>query len=302
MPTVRSVLCPVDFSEPSRQALTWASAIATRRGAELRVLAVVDPLLAQAAKTRFGSDLAGSETESALRDFVAATLPPGKAERAHPRLDVRVGEAAAAILQASGDDGTDLIVMGTHGLGGFRKLVLGSTTERVLRGTRRAVLAVPKGVAPAADVAQSPGVHLKRILMATDFREGSTAALQWAIELAGDLAVPIVFVHVVKPVAVAKEFRGLVEDVDEEHVAVAERELRNFAGRVTKVESRHVVSLGDAEDAIASLVTTHEAGLIVMGLTNDPDSRHGPGSIAYRVLRSAHVAVLVVPPQVNGAA
>ena len=32
MPTVRSILCPVDFSEHSRQALLWASAIAQYRG------------------------------------------------------------------------------------------------------------------------------------------------------------------------------------------------------------------------------------------------------------------------------
>ena len=48
MLTARSVLCPVDFSEESRQALQWASAIAQHRGGELTVLSVVEPLLAGA--------------------------------------------------------------------------------------------------------------------------------------------------------------------------------------------------------------------------------------------------------------
>jgi nucleotide-binding universal stress UspA family protein len=299
MLTIRSVLCPVDFSEQSREALAWAYAIANRSGATLHVLTAVDPLLAQAAKTRLGFDLARSETEPALRDFVNATLPAGPQQQAQVRLDVRVGDAAEAILQASSDEICDLIVMGTHGLGGLRKLLLGSTTERVLRSTEKAVLAVPKGIAPAADATVSPLAHLRRILIATDFREGSSAAVQWAIELAQDLAVPIVFVHVVKPVVVPTEYREVVDNVDEENVVLAERDLRTFAARVTTVQSERIVSLGDPEEAIASLATKHQAGLIVMGLTNEPGSKHGPGSTAYRVLRSAHLAVLVVPPSVR---
>lgn len=301
MLTIRSVLCPVDFSEHSREALTWAAAIADRRDAELRVLAVVEPLLAHAARTRLGSDLAGAQTTSALRDFVEATVPAAGARQSRRRLETKVGDAAEAILLSSNDESCDLVVMGTHGLGGVRKFVLGSTTERVLRKTKKAVLAVPKGVAPAAGADRAPAVHLKRILMATDFREGSSAALQWAIELAGDLAVPIVFAHVAKPVAVPTEFQDLVADLDEQNVVLAEHKLERFAAGVTTVESERIVSLGVPEDAIATLVATKDAGLIVMGLTNEPDSGHGPGSIAYRVLRSAHVAVLVVPPDAKRA-
>ena len=55
---VRSILCPVDFSEESRQALRWAAALARRTTARLTVLSAVDPLLAQAAKVRLGVDLA----------------------------------------------------------------------------------------------------------------------------------------------------------------------------------------------------------------------------------------------------
>jgi nucleotide-binding universal stress UspA family protein len=57
MLTVRSILCPVDFSEQSRQALLWASAVAQYREAELTVLSAVEPLLAQAAGIRLGVDL-----------------------------------------------------------------------------------------------------------------------------------------------------------------------------------------------------------------------------------------------------
>jgi nucleotide-binding universal stress UspA family protein len=57
-----------------------------------------------------------------------------------------------------------------------------------------------------------------------------------------------------------------------------------------------VVSIGRPADTIASLAVEHGAGLVVMGLAKPPDSEpRKPGSIAYRVLRVAHVAVAVVP-------
>jgi len=57
-----------------------------------------------------------------------------------------------------------------------------------------------------------------------------------------------------------------------------------------------VVSVGRPADTIASLAREYGAGLVVMGLANPEDSEpRNPGSIAYRVLRIAHVAVVVVP-------
>ena len=67
---------------------------------------------------------------------------------------------------------------------------------------------------------------------------------------------------------------------------------------MTALDSDCVVSLGRPADTIASLAVEYEADLVVMGLANPEDSEPlKPGSIAYRVLRIAHVAVVVVPPQ-----
>jgi nucleotide-binding universal stress UspA family protein len=70
---LRSILTAVDFSEHSRHALRWAGAVAARFRSRLTVISVVDPLLAEAARIRLDQDLAKTETETALREFVAAT-------------------------------------------------------------------------------------------------------------------------------------------------------------------------------------------------------------------------------------
>jgi universal stress protein A len=146
MLTVHSVLCPVDFSEQSRQALLWASAITQDRGGRLTVLSVVEPLLVEAARIRLGVDLVGTDVEPALRAFVEATLPESVREAARVRMEVTAGAPSEAILHTAREMKAGLIVMGMHGLGGIRKLILGSTTEQVLRRAEWPVLAVPPGV------------------------------------------------------------------------------------------------------------------------------------------------------------
>src|SRR5512138_3391983 len=124
MATFRSVLCGVDFSDHSRHALRWAAAFSARPGSRLIVVTAVDPLLAHAARSRFDLDLS-VDTGRTLSDFVAATLPPAYAWLPSIELKARIGDAPDVILRAARDAHADLIVLGTHGLGGIRKLLLG---------------------------------------------------------------------------------------------------------------------------------------------------------------------------------
>jgi nucleotide-binding universal stress UspA family protein len=293
MLTARSVLCPVDFSEQSRQALQWASAIAQHRGGELTVLSVVDPLLAQAAGIRLGVDLTRIEADPAMREFVEATLPERVRQALHIRMELAVGEPSDVILQTGRRLNPGLIVMGTHGRGGFRKLLFGSTTEQVLRQTQWPVLAVPGG----ADLdVEHPGVQLNKILLATDFRESAMAATEWAADLASDLDVPLVLAHVVEPVVVAPQWEALVDDFENENVGAGERMLAKMSASLRNTHTDSVVSIGHPDAAIASLAVERGAGLVVMGLADPGDSGpRKPGSIAYAVVRLAHLAVVVVP-------
>jgi nucleotide-binding universal stress UspA family protein len=302
MLTVRSILCPVDLSEQSRQALLWASTIARYRGGELTVLSVVEPLLAQAAGIRLGLDLTRTEAEPALREFVDATLPEGVRQASHVQMEVTVGDTSEAILQTARRLKAGLIVMGTHGLGGFRKLLLGSTTEQILRRTEWPVLAVPPG-AVSAPAVEHPGIQLRRILLATDFRESAMAAMQWAGDLASDINVPFVLAHVVEPVVVPSPWHALATDFEGDRVASAQRMLTRLSASFRDTHTECVASVGGRADTIASLAVEYGAGLVVMGLANAEDSEpRTPGSIAYRVLRVAHIAVVVVPhPAVQAA-
>ena len=287
---LHSILSPIDFSEQSRLALRWAGAFATRFNAQLTVASVVDPVLAEASRIRSGRDRVKAETEAALREFVAATWREGAP--AQTAFATTVGDAAADIRDMAEAHGAELIAMGTHGLGGLRKWLLGSTTERVLRRTRVPVLAVP----PSDESQAGAAGQVSHLLAATDFSDASVEALKVAAEGAREFAAAMTVAHVVEPLAVAAQWQALVADSTQVRVDSARARLRALAEVVCGTPCEDVVAIGETADAIAAIAADRRAQMIVMSLGGGAGALSPrPGSIAYRVLRLSPIPVLVVP-------
>jgi nucleotide-binding universal stress UspA family protein len=136
----QTILCAVDFSEHSGLALRYAAVQAERFGARLVVLNVADPLLVAGARSS-NTDLL-AETRTDLRKFVDTILEKGSLQRP-VQIAVESGEAAREILDVSHREEAGLIVVGSVGLTGYRKLIFGSTTGQLLKLTDVPVLVVP---------------------------------------------------------------------------------------------------------------------------------------------------------------
>ena len=297
MPTVRSVLCPVDFSEHSRRALAWARVLFP--DARLIVLHAVDPLLAEAAKIRLGIDLTLAETEPALRQFVDATSTAGTMPKWKVALRIRVGRPADVILEIASAEATDVIVMGTHGLGGVRKWIVGSTTEHVLRGTATPVLAIPASRHESTSQVEAPSASSPQlILAATDFSDAARRAIDCAFALARDFSAALLLFHVVEPISVPPWLSADMSGADEERMASARAQLQQLTTQCSaSTLCDTVITLGRPVDSIAEVAEHRHAGLIVMGVAGNSWFGARPGSIAYGVLSLASAPVLVVPPQ-----
>jgi len=139
--TFLTILCAVDFSVNSGDALRYAGVLAQRFRARLLVLNVADPLLVTAARTRMLDLIV--EIQKDLRKLVDVTLPGAGSWRPAPDIIVRTGEPGREILEVADREHVDLVAMGTYGMTGVRKLIFGSTTERVLRNADIPVLTVP---------------------------------------------------------------------------------------------------------------------------------------------------------------
>jgi universal stress protein A len=295
-PSLPSVLCPVDFSEPSRSALCYASAVADHFGVRLTLLAVDDPLLAA---TGLGLQPPLAETTRAeLTRFCRDTLPGWQSSPKKIEFRVTVGKPAPEILREANEQHADLIVMGAHGRGGVGKMVFGSTTERVLRETSVAVL-VPPDVMPPATSLSEIARHLNCILAPVDLTAASPHQIRVAGGLAEAISVPLVVGHVLEPTSLGYT-RGLaISRAEEKRRAEAEQSLASLTAAIAphvRVES--VVVAGDPSDRIVAMSESHQANLIVMGLHSSGPLGPRMGSVTYRVLRRTNALVLALPPHV----
>ena len=150
MSRLRTILHPTDFSPGSAAAFDYACDLARNADARLIVLHAFGPAVPIATEgVILSADL--DELRGLARRELDAIRPADPAVRVE-RV-VREGPTTPTILDAAAEFHADLIVMGTHGRTGFRRLILGSVTEEVLRKAPCPVLTVkvPAGHPAAAD-------------------------------------------------------------------------------------------------------------------------------------------------------
>ncbi len=136
------VLVPTDGSEAAAAAIDHALAIATQADARVHVVGVVDVTAAAGRPSVMApSDLLAqfeSEAETAVETVAAEVRDAGLDVETH----VRKGIPSQGLLEYAGERDVDLIAMGTHGRSGLDRVLLGSTTERLVRRAPVPVLAV----------------------------------------------------------------------------------------------------------------------------------------------------------------
>jgi nucleotide-binding universal stress UspA family protein len=137
-----SLLCPVDFSDDSQRALSIAIALARATGAHLTLVTVVDALLDAGAAAAGARATLEAQTQSELRTLLDRASD-GQGPAHPPAVSIRVGHPATEILAQVAESNADLVVMGMRGIGGAQKLLLGSTSARVLERSVVPVLVVP---------------------------------------------------------------------------------------------------------------------------------------------------------------
>jgi len=148
------ILVPLDGSEPSKHALEHAITIATKFGASLRLLAVVPQVVLPmfpdegfgVAPVTAAKDMARYQEK--MKELYEGVLKEAEAKlkKEHPDINVeatlREGRPSATIVELAEEDGVDLIVMGSRGVGGITGWILGSTSRRVVDSCTKPILIV----------------------------------------------------------------------------------------------------------------------------------------------------------------
>lgn len=284
MDLFRHVLVATDFSEPASWALASGAGIAQSMGAQLTLVAVVQPYrpgtLAQSSLT--GAPVETPflhEAETELKKLRDAHVPDGVGVRLEALVDL---SPAGALTDAAEEWGADLIVLGTRGQGGFRRLLLGSVAEQVVRHAPCPVLTL--GRAAFADSARQNG-----IAVAVELTEGDDPALDAAESLADAFGVPLTAVHVV---------------TDESARTEAEKRLAGLRKIRQRPELRcEVLHDDDPIEAVVAFAERTKPELLVVATHGRTGLRRTLlGSVSEHVVREAPCPVLTVRRQVTGQA
>jgi len=144
MLTFKYILCPTDFSKPSSEGLKYAIELAAQFRAELILLHVVPVVPPLPPDPNFVFEV--PEYERALHEDAERKLRELAEEWVPKEVRVRTlighGDAGGEIVRIAEDERADLIVIATHGLTGWRRLVFGSVAERVVRTADCPVLTI----------------------------------------------------------------------------------------------------------------------------------------------------------------
>lgn len=139
---IKTILVPLDFSSFSRQALASAIPLAQKFGAKLVLVHVYQPL---ADPDAFAVSPACAGLDARLHEELRSLVGPPVRDPEAPLLVetvVRLGQPYEEIVNAAKVANADIIVIATHGHTGLKHVLLGSTTELVVRHADCPVLVV----------------------------------------------------------------------------------------------------------------------------------------------------------------
>ena len=136
---------PVDFSEAGLPALLYAKSFAKLADASLCLVHVMEPIYS-GRQTYAGPRIDYIQIDAAaVRERVSrelGALQSGILHGIKTNFEIREGSAFHEIVTVASDLRADLIIMATHGYTGLKHIVMGSTTERVVRHATCPVLVV----------------------------------------------------------------------------------------------------------------------------------------------------------------
>lgn len=263
---IKKILFPTDFSARSAAAANFVADMAGRFEAEIHLLHVAG----RREDVFFAPEFAGTslmeQYEKRLREAKQSIkYHLSEVFEAFPVVrEVLEGDPASEIVSYAQRHAVDLIMMPTHGLGLFRRLLLGSVTAKVLHDAKCPVWT---GV-HAAEAPRLEEIQFARVLCAIDLGPESEDALGWASAFAAEHEAELIVVHAVAWEPLAGQAKRAAEDLLERlqltaRLVVEEGEPGTVAAECAERENAAllVIARGSAADA-AGRLRSHEYGII----------------------------------------
>ena len=297
-PILQKIVATTDFSNESQAGVRYAVALAEKFKASVSLLHVIEP----PSRMSGVESLILARKDSELVDLARTQLTTLAKREAKGDValtaSVRTGKPFHEINTAARESATDLIVIATHGYSGVKRVLLGSTAERVVRHAPCPVVTVPAREQPKPS-RKTPPFKLKNILVPIDFSNLSKDALPYAVVLAGNFGAEIILVHIVEKVPMDYLLGGeLTNQTIVPLMKEAESNLERVAeelNQATGVKVTVMVRQGRPFEEICAASKAGNADIIILTTHGYTGLKHvWLGSTAERVVRHAACPVLVV--------
>lgn len=280
IPAVRfkNILFATDFSECSRQALPYVSGLARNFDSKVYLFHVVTPSQLAIGAPEVAPYLYQALCKNSAEELTDMARAP-ELKGLNTRAVLGSGMLEDEVIKAINENEIDLIVVGTHGRTGIRRLILGSAAEKICRIATCPVLTV------GPDVVPENKLQFQHILVPTDFSVESMKILPYVLDLARDYGASILFLHVIPPEANI-DAHGLADDARHTLQKVLAKDGSYY-------QPDFLIECGHPVETILRAARENQADLIAMGVRNAFASgvqlRSG---VAYQVMAGAQCPVL----------
>ncbi|MFE7777181.1 universal stress protein [Streptomyces sp. NPDC057445] len=293
----RPIAVGVDGSDESLAALDWAVDEAAARGTGLRLVNASQWQEHQLAAVKPTRDTRTGREQSLL----GATEQRVRARRPDVETTLEeVEDAPARVLVAAASD-AELLVMGSHGLGGVGGFLVGSVGQEVVGAAKHPVVLVRPGYgedAAGAGAGGAPGGEGRRkVVLGLDVRDVQDELLEFAFDFAARHSAPLHIVHSWRFPAVhhhtAASGGGEADrGTEAEKESALSEAVRPYRDRFPGVKVSEEAAPGRAGSHLVEAAS--DAGLVVVGRRRSASGAH-IGSVTHAVIHHAPCPVAVVP-------
>jgi nucleotide-binding universal stress UspA family protein len=296
----QQILVPVDTSTFAERALPHALAVARATRARVDLVMVHEMRPVSERFATLDSEMVEAQLREVEEEYLEALARRLERSLVHePGIKLLNGSPAAALSRFASRKGTDLIVMSTHGRGGFSRVWLGSVADALVRRSRVPILLVK----PANGATEHTVVSIDRVLLAVDGSEGGEVAAAHAATLCAATDAECVVVRVVVPsvrviASRIPDTAALVHERLEAETRESEQYLKMLPRRIDLPERTRteVVTAADTAAAILRVAEAEGSDVIAVGTRGHGGAaRLILGSVADKVIRGSHVPVLICP-------
>lgn len=297
---LKNILCGIDFSDFSSQALAYGIDLAKEFKAKLHVCHIID----LPAATMYGEGLADPLLqERRITEYAYEYLNRliGDAPIIWEPF-VTVGHTADELVRLAGEKKADMAIVATHGRSGLKRMILGSVTERLMHTLPCPLLAV-RGAEKGTEISPGEAIRLKRILVGCDFSPDSDLAFRYGLSLAQEFESELHLVHVLEPPVyenIVKSEASREEGFSEDLRLQLKDALNDMVPEDARAwcEPKTSLMAGQAHEEITKYALVNKMDLVVLGVRGQGlVEKLFIGSTTDRVIRQAHCPVLSVRPK-----